>query len=275
MNKEINHGRRKFLGNILKAGALTSILPTLSSCINAINGKMYGNKNVSTDFSLEDLTDYWRFIGINYRNDIHQVDLAKTLQPKRTQDEHAEHRKQIIKSNSNEFYLPDYPLFHSMVSTLNQNKDNFKYKEKVEEARQFIKDSALNSWLVMLTRIQYNPKNQKDKVIHNYKQKDQYTIELDSFVGSDGYIVDKNAITLEEPLKVLLDTKQSIQEINQIYKWLTDKDAYIFRVNSERENTDERVAWFNIYSSRTGVGCAWFPSDSYVGLGMRTKNLED
>ncbi len=231
------------------------------------------NKEISTDFSLEDLTDYWRFIGINYRNDIHQVDLAKTLQPKRTQDEHAEHRKQIIKSNSNEFYLPDYPLFHSMITALNQNKDNKQYKEKIEEVRKFIKNSSLNNWLMMLTRIQYNLKNQNDIVIHNYNQQDQYIIELDSFIGPDGYITHQSTTNAEQPLKALLDTKQSMQEINQAYKWLTNVGDYIWRMNSKIEDKVDSVAWFVADSDRAYFNCARDNSYSYEGLGMRTQKF--
>ena len=231
------------------------------------------SQTAQTGFSLEDLTDCWRFTGINYRNGIYLVDLAKTLQPSKKQDEHAEHKKQIIISNSNEFYLPEYPLFHSIITSLSQNKDNLEYKTKIEEVRQFIKDSAVNKWLMMLTRIQYNPQNQKDIVIHDYKQQDQYIIGLDSFIGPDGYITNQNTTNVEEPLKALLDTKQSIQEINQIYKWLIDVDAYIFRLNSGVKNKDERIARFDAYSGWAFLYCGGNPSYSGGGLGVRAKIL--
>jgi len=228
------------------------------------------SQTTSAEFSLEDLTDCWR---INYRNGIYLVDLAKALQPSKTQDEHAEHKKQIIANNSNEFYLPDYPLFHSMITALSQNKDNPQYKTKIEEARQFLKDSALKHWLMMLTRIQYNPGNKKDMVFHNYKQQDQYAIEIDSFIGPTGFITHQDTSNAEEPIRALLDTKQSMQEINQIYKWLTDVDAYISRANFEVNNTIEHVAGFYASSSWANLNCNRNPSYSSEGLGVRAQKI--
>src|SRR3989344_8760161 len=127
-----------------------------------------GSGNLTVDFSLEDLTGSYRITEIQYRNGIYTVNLFKELLPCQTQDQHAEHRKQVIADNTNEPYSLDYPLFNSTATSLFQNKDNSQYKDKIEEVRQFLKQQMLDKWLMTLTRIQYNPENQKDKVIHNY-----------------------------------------------------------------------------------------------------------
>ena len=49
--------------------------------------------HLSKDFSLEELTDFYRINGISYRNEIYTVDLSKTLLESRTQDQHANQRK--------------------------------------------------------------------------------------------------------------------------------------------------------------------------------------
>ena len=216
----------------------------------------------SKDFSLEDKIDFYAINGVNYKNNIYTIDLSKTLLPSKTQDEHAEHRK----SARDGFYTPTYPEFHAIISTLEKNKDNIKYQSQIEQLRQFIKRSALEKWLMMLTRIRYNPTGD-DIVIHNYKQKDEYSIKSDNFTGPDGYV--PNASNAEKPLQSLLDTSENVNEINQIYKWLTDGDAYIYRLNSRPENRDERVAGFYAGSDGADFDCYGYPQYSSASLGVR------
>ena len=233
-----------------------------------------GSGNLTVDFSLEDLTGSYRITGIQYRNGIYTVNLFKELLPCQTQDQHAEHRKQVIADNTNEPYSLDYPLFNSTATSLFQNKDNSQYKDKIEEVRQFLKQQMLNKWLMTLTRIQYNPKNQEDKVIHNYNQQDSYKIELDSFIGPDGYITDQNVTNVIIPLQALLDTKQSLQEINSIYKWLTDRNGYIYRLNSEASRTTETVAGIYAVSDRVRFNCNRHIDNLYASLGVSVARLK-
>ena len=218
----------------------------------------------SGEFTLEDLTDFYRINGVNYRDNIYTVDLSKALLSGKTQEQHAEHRKEAI--TNNEFYTQDYPLFHSMITALKENKDG-QYRQKIGEVRQFIKDLALKYWLMTLTRIQYNP-NGKDTIIHNYKQQDKYEAKID-FIGPDGYITNKKTGNVIKPLQALLNTKQSIQEINNAYKWLTDVDTYLWRINSKPGNIYERIARFSIDSGRAYLYCGRNPEYSYSSLGVR------
>jgi len=106
----------------------------------------------SKDFSLEDKTDFWEINGVDCKDGIYKVDFSKQLLPSKTQDEHAERRKAAM----DEFYTPTYPEFHAIISALEKNKDNMQYQSQIEQLRQFIKKSALEKWLMMLTRIKYN-----------------------------------------------------------------------------------------------------------------------
>ncbi|MBI2507535.1 hypothetical protein HYV89_01135 [Candidatus Woesearchaeota archaeon] len=225
------------------------------------------NQGSPAGFSLEDLTDSYRISGINYQNGIYQVDLSKSLLEAKTQDEHAQAAIESKKTNG--FFFHSYPLFHSIASALEQNRNNPRFKEKIEEVRLFIKDAALKNWLTTSTRIIYNPKNEKDIVMHNYKQPEQYLLELDSFIGNDCFITSKDAVNVESPLKCLLDTSQSIQEINSVYKWLTDVNAYLYRVNSDRQEKDERVARFYAESDGVFLYCYGGPRGSNPALGVR------
>ena len=218
--------------------------------------------------NLEALTDFWTISNVEYRNGIYTVDLAKTLLDDgnaKTQEQWADYSKQAQKSNG--FYAGDFPLYHAIFTTLFKNR-NGKQKDNIEEIRQFIKQKMIEKWLTTLTRIQYNPKKQKDKVMHNYNMPDQYIIEADSFIGKDGLI--KDTANVKEPLHALLSTQQDVKEINNVYKWLTDVDARIWRINSEVKNPEERVARFNVNSDRASLDCDRNPQNSNAGLGVRT-----
>src|SRR3989344_8555175 len=140
----------------------------------------------SPDFSLENLTDFYSISGIPYRNEICCIDLSKTLLPSKTQDEHAEHR---LNAKSGEFYLEDISLYYALVAALYSNRGSQSFKDQIEEARQFIKESILKNWLMTLTRIQYNP-DENDLVTHNYHQKDEWNDSIITFVGPEGYLND-------------------------------------------------------------------------------------
>ena len=215
----------------------------------------------SPDFSLEDKTDFYEIKGVHYNNGICRVNLSKTLLPSRTQEEHAEHR---MNAKPNEFYLADMSLYHSLFTELFNNKDN-SYKPQIEDARQFIKKSMLEHWLTTLTRVQYNP-NGNDMIIHNYGQKDRREDNPKTFIGPDGQIT--KISNAEKPLQLLLNTSQDVNEINSIYSWLADVNAYLYRLNSTPSKTDEKVAWLYAYSAGVNLGCGRVPSNLGGGFGV-------
>ena len=227
------------------------------------------NTPVSAEFSLEDLTDFWQVNGVSYRDGIYQVDLAKTLLDKgntKIQDRWVEYSKKAI--SNNEFYVGDFPLYHSLFSILFKNKENPNYKTKIEEAKKFISDNMFKYWLMTLTRIEYKPSG-KDKVIHNYGMQDQYGIQED-IVGKDDYITQINP---QNELKAILGS-DNINEINQVYNWITGNNAYLWRVNSKPYNDIECVAWFGASPSRAGLDCDGSPDGSNRALGVRAKLSE-
>ena len=211
-------------------------------------------------FSIEDLTDFWKISGISLRDEAYAVNLSKTLSPSKTQDEHAEQR--ILAEKAHDFYTPSFPELYAIISCLEQNKDNQKYQDEITNVRAFIKDSALKTWLMTLTRIQYNPQGE-DIVIHNYKQPSQYELPV-HFIGPDGAVL--SADNSEKPVQALLDTNQSLQEVNEAFRWLMDVDAYIWRLNSKPQQTDERVAGFVAYSRGVSLSCGRDSHNPYSAL---------
>ena len=221
-------------------------------------------------FSLEDRADFWRFSSINYRNNVYTVELKKELLDSRnskTQDEWIDYSKQA--KSRNDFHIADFPLYFAIKNFLYANKDDPAFKNKIKEVKEFMKKQMFDHWLMTSTRIAYNPKNEKDIVTHNYNMPDQYSLELDSFIGNDCLITDKKAVNVEDPLRALFDTNKSANKINQIYKWLTDVDAYLYRVNSIPNKRDERVAGFGAYSDWVDLDCGGDPEDSDSALGVR------
>ncbi len=219
-------------------------------------------KKTTKDFSLEDKTDHLLMNGLSYRNGIYPVDISKTLLPSGTQEEHAQRRKGALTNNS--FYTPDYPLFHSIINTLYQNREGF-FKNEIEQARIFLSNLIEGEGLMTLTRVRYAP-NGQDLVIHNYRQDDQYETPSD-FVGPGGNITTTN--NAQAPLQALLSTKQSPQEIAQVYNWFRDKPSYLWRLNNRPKRVGERVAGFFAGSGWSSFGCDRDLGDSDSSFGVR------
>ncbi len=213
------------------------------------------NENKNSDINIQSIDDYWQIQGVNYMNEIKTINLAQQLLPNMTQDKHAEYREQAI--SKGEFYTGDMPLYHAVFTALFNQKD----KPESEQARQFIKKSMREKWLMTLTRIAYQPRG-KDKIIHNYNTKDEYSLE-ENIVGEDRFIEDAD----RSALKALLGT-DNIQEIKDIYNWINGTDTYIWRINSKPNKVDERITRFDAVSDRADLDCDWDPAYRDPSLGV-------
>ncbi len=221
--------------------------------------------NMTTRFSLEDLTDFWRINGVNYRNQIGQVDLGKAVLPSKTQDKHASFSQDAI--SKGQLYVGNTQLYHSLFTILFQNKDNPQFKDKIEETRQFLQESMKNYWLMTLSRIKYT-KSGKDLVIHNYGLQDKFEIQ-ENIVGPDGYITQINP---QNELKSILGSND-VNEINQVYNWITKKDLYLWRLNNKPKENDERVVRLGSDSDMAILYCDWDPDDSSRALAVRAQKF--
>ncbi len=211
---------------------------------------------------IEDLTDFWRVHGVNYRDRIHTVDLQKTLlddRNTRTQDEWAEYSRQA--KNQGGFYVGDFPLYHSLFTALFKNK-NGKGKGIAEQTRSFFQNEFFDKWLTTLTRITYNAPG-GDRIEHNYGMPDKYTIDR-QIIGPDEWV--KDAIN-GGVYEAILGTEDTT-EIQEVYKWITGEDAYLWRLNSKPEKDEVRVAGFDADSDRAYLSCR-DPQYSYSALGVR------
>ena len=204
-------------------------------------------------------TDFWEVDGVEYRNGIYKVRLAKALLENgtaKTQDNWAEYA--IKAKEKNEFYTPDMPLSHSLFTALSKLKT-----DEAEEAREFIKTQMRAKYPITLTRIAYNPSG-KDKVIHNYGiPNEKYEFDSD-FVGENGFIA---GISPAQYLEDLIGTN-NVTEINKVYQSINGTDARIWRVNSKPNNADERVAGFSAYSDGVDLYCDRGPQGADASFGV-------
>ena len=218
--------------------------------------------------------DAWSISGVEYRNGVYTVDLAKSLldgRNSRQQAEWIDYSQEAIAKG--EFYTPDYPLFYGIVRALFRAKDEPAKLQEAEEAKKFLQDTSRARWLMTLTRIKYQPQvnllkraiyGVEDIIVHNYGMSDSYE-EKTNFIGADGFIKD---VASPASCKALLGT-DNITEINNLAHWLNETDAYLWRVNSKPENVDERVAWLSAYSGWVVLGCGGSLSGAVASLGVR------
>ena len=217
------------------------------------------NINVQTN------TAFWTIGGVEYKNGIYFVDLARQLLDNgntKTQDDWVAYSLQAQKKG--EFYTPNYQILHGTFKALFKGRNGAK-KNEVEEARAFLEKESKARWLMTLTRMQYKSSG-LDVVVHNYGMPDKFEVRQD-FVGPDGFIKDVNA---SGACKALLNS-DNVAEINSIYKWLgsNQNGAYLFRVNSKTDT--ERVARFYANSDRANLYCYWNPTSTNSSLGVRIR----
>ena len=209
-----------------------------------------------TPTNLTSTQDSWKIEGVEYRDGIYTVNLAKQLLDNgkaKTQNQWTDYRNQ-----SNSFYTADMPLHHSIFKALYQQRDTTEAKE----AREFLEQQFREKWLQTLTRITYTPKG-KDKLTHNIGTQEQYEIN-ENIVGENGQIIN---IKTPKFLEALLGSSNK-EEINNIYKWITNKDAYIWRINKNPKQNLERVAGFDSDSDWANLDCDRYLGISYASLGV-------
>jgi len=228
--------------------------------------KSIGKTN--TNFSLEDLKDFYRINGINYREGTYTVDLLKNLLDngnRKTQDGWVEYSQKA--QQNNEFYVGDLPLYFAIKHSLYQNR-NGKYQDKIENVRKFIKQQMFSSSLITLTRINYN-KLGKDKAIHNYKTSDQYELFGD-IAGLEGEIINSETNTKSALGSII--GNNDINEVNKVYKWLTEHNACLHTIDSKQD--DECIVGFTANSMNAFFLCYGILCYKDRSLGIRATKIK-
>ena len=207
---------------------------------------------------------FYSIQGVVYRDGLYTADISKQLlefSGVKTQKEWAEYSK-LAKEN-NRFFTPDFPLFYSILKAAYSSIDT---KTK-EDLRKTIKKLSREHVLTTLSSPVYKP-NGLDEIIHNFNMEGRYSNKL-NLVGPDGWVKDSN----NNFCQYLLGAKDNNHQINSVFKWLNETDAYIWRLNQKPEKIEKRVAGFNAYSGGAYLNCNWNPSFSYSSLGVRLEKF--
>ncbi len=211
---------------------------------------------------VQSTADFWTISGVHYRDGIYDVDLAKTLLDEgnaKTQDEWSAYAREA--QAKGEFYTESMPKHHALLTAAYKLEDN----PMKEEIKEFLKKSMFERWLTTLTRVQYQPQGSlEDVIIHSRGMPDEYSV-IENFVFNDEYVKDS---TRPSNYKALLEV-DDLQEIQNVYQWLTDKNIYLWRVNERSDQVKERVAWFGAYFGWTGLNCVRDPAFHFASLGVR------
>ncbi len=181
---------------------------------------------------------YWRFVIPSEKRDIR---LSTHLNQADTQEGHARAVSDLgLRAGSYKDYFQG--AFSALYELRNKGGE-------VEQARQFLQDAMRTKYPSTLTRIRYNPRGEKDAIIHNFGTDSPEEISID-FSGVDMPIS-------EMPLEVCLAlTGKTPQETGEIMSYLNGgTSSYLWRVNSKPVQRDERVARFFAGSSRAGLSC--------------------
>ncbi len=137
--------------------------------------------------------------------------------------------------------IQHYELFNDAVKSGNADLLNFLQK-------------GLQRYPNTLTRVIYNPQEEKDEIIHNYRTSDAYSI-IGDIVGNDNWIENINNINA---LESLLKTKD-VKRLNEISNAINQTPMYLWRFNSKPSKKVERVVGFGADSIRLCLD-AWGPS---------------
>jgi hypothetical protein len=129
----------------------------------------------------------------------------------------------------------DAPLIWAIATKSHELRNQ--NPEVSEKLRQFFR-TGFRKYPNTLTRIAYEPSG-KDKIIHNYRTSDEYSIDAE-VVGSEGFVQD---IPNKKVLEALLGT-QDVSQINAVSQWINGTNSFLWRLNSKPSKKDERVAWF-------------------------------
>ncbi len=215
---------------------------------------------------VENYGSFWRIYGVEHRGIKGYVDMRKKPLwngiPK-TQDELADYSRKAI--SNGQFYAASLPLYHAIFKTLFHNKDGASRKE-IEDIRMFVRN-AFYRWPNTLTRIVYENSG-KDKVVHNYGLTSQY--EIDYKVAGKKEMVKKAS---DRQLYASLFGTDDIFGVHEVYKWMIEKNACLWRLSNKPRRTSKRTVRFGISSDSAVIGCSGDLKCRNIVVGVRTEKI--
>ena len=233
---------------VLKAGRAggkkPTIIPPAASVVSPVVVPA-GN------FQIESLADRYRLHHVPYNNDLYVVDWSKELLENgatKTQ------RDWIAATQSTEWKIPNLQLYHATLATLYRHKDHAAKEQQklVKELQQVFKtDFAPDKpYMTTSTRIQYAASG-FDNVTHyfGYPFAQKHSLAL---VGQNGYVDSSSG--MEAQMEVLLGSCD-VAEIKKVYKWVSGKKPYLWRLEQAPAQDEEQAVVLGCYSYRFNIYC--------------------
>ncbi|MDO8509407.1 MAG: hypothetical protein Q7S27_07035 [Nanoarchaeota archaeon] len=211
---------------------------------------------------IQNHSDFWTIPGVVYRDEIVTVDLFKYLLDggnRKTQDEWILYS--IEAKARGDFYTGDMPLHHASFTKAYKMSDS----PIKEEIRKFIKNCMIEHYLATTTTLFYQPKalSLEDVIVHNIDMPDKYEIR-EYFTLPDEFVRDSYRPSNYEALL----GSNNLEEIQNVYYWLTDNDPLLYRVNSILDKIIVAPAWYDSSDYCVKIGCR-SNSPWYASLGLR------
>ncbi|MBI5065826.1 hypothetical protein HZA97_06320 [Candidatus Woesearchaeota archaeon] len=224
----------------------------LADYVNGIFDKMPDvvaeKKDISKDNSKLGVTDYTSFRldefidSYKLTNLMHYGELCSFIWDKKLLDGGKGHTQdEWIKITSK---LPDVSVYFSTFLALYENKDG-PQAELIEKVKQmFLKDFS-EDFMMTSTRVIYKTKG-VDELIHDYGVGFHPHIHT-TVIGKRGDIIYGG----DNVIPALFDTSD-YQKVNEVFKWITGKDAYLWRYEHKLSN-DKDIAVFLGGSAKFGI----------------------
>jgi len=194
------------------------------------------------EFSIEELADGYRISGIQYHSQNCAYDLDRKYDPSltHTQEEWGQLRDQARPKG--EFYAGTAPEYYAILKALHKNKNNAQFKPIIEEARTYLQDvlKQQNPYMITLSRAKYNPAG-LDEIVHDFGTKEEQPPKPAKLAGPNGYITAKKT-KAQDFVQAVLGTTDTVEQISEVFKWVTGKETYAWRISQPQNQQDRVVA---------------------------------
>jgi hypothetical protein len=196
----------------------------------------------SAVFSITKTDKYFCITGIPLENTNFAYDFDRKYDPSiaRTQKEWGKLKDQVRPKG--EFYAGTAPEYYAILKTLHENRNTAQFKSIIEEARTYLQDvlKQQNPYILTLSRAKYNPAG-LDEIVHDFGTKEEQPPKPAKLTGPNGYITDKKT-KAQEYCQAILDTTDTVEQISEVFKWVTGKETYAWRISQPQNQQDRVVA---------------------------------
>ncbi|GEM_PF-6658778 len=195
-------------------------------------------------FGIEEIAKGFHLDGVLYRGKLKSFDFMSEPLPECTSSEHVRLAK---KAGVHDYRAASAPHVYSICAALSKNKAG-KYKALVEKARKSLCDilGSDANFILALSQVVYSPKG-LDTAVHDVGLETSWRKKA-HLVGSDGHITAAET-SAREYVQALLDTNDSVKEVNAVFKWITARDSYAYRLNEPQDSEETRVVGLGVGSN--------------------------